>query len=301
LNEVAMQSTSTATAGTGAPARRTAGSTLVFFALAFAVSWGCWIPLAKSSVPHPSPFASALAFGGAMVPALVALALTWRAEGAAGLRSILVRVLRWDMGARWYAFALAYMAAIKLTVALLHRLLTGSWPQFGATPLYVILFVIATSTPFQAGEEIGWRGYALPRLAARWGFGPASIGLGVVWALWHLPIFFIGGADKQGQSLVVYVLQVTALSVAVAFLYARTRGSLLLPMIMHAAVNNSKDIVPSASPGANDVFTLHASLVAWLTVALVWMGAAVMLATMPQFRPEHAPCWPKVPEAPPRR
>jgi hypothetical protein len=58
---------------------------------------------------------------------------------------------------------------------------------------------------------------------------------------------------------------------------------------MHAAFNNLKDIVPSATLGANNVFTLHASLVAWLTVAVLWICAAAMLASMPRFGPEHAP------------
>ena len=78
------------------------------------------------------------------------------------------------------------------------------------------------------------------------------------------------------------MLQVTAISVAIAWLYARTGGSLLLPMLMHAAVNNSKDIVPSATPGATNTFGLSASLVAWLTVALLWIGAGYFLARMPK-------------------
>ncbi len=65
-----------------------------------------------------------------------------------------------------------------------------------------------------------------------------------------------------------------------AWLYAHTNGSLLLVMLMHAAVNNSKDIVPSAVPGATQTFGLSASLVAWLTVALLWICAAYFLARM---------------------
>jgi len=137
------------------------------------------------------------------------------------------------------------------------------------------------STPVQAGEEIGWRGYALPRLAARFGLGRASILLGLLWGSWHLPQFFIPEADTYGQSFFVYVLQVTALSVAMAWLYARTNGSLLLVMLLHAAVNNAKDIVPSALPGADRTFGLSASLVAWLTVTLLWICAGYFLVRMP--------------------
>jgi len=132
----------------------------------------------------------------------------------------------------------------------------------------------------QAGEELGWRGYALPRLTARFGLGRASILLGLIWAVWHLPQFFIPEVDTYGQSFFVFVLQVTALSVAMAWLYARTNGSLLLVMLLHAAVNNAKDIVPSALLGATSTFGLSASFVAWLTVALLWICAGYFLTTM---------------------
>jgi len=78
----------------------------------------------------------------------------------------------------------------------------------------------------------------------------------------------------------VYVMEVTALSVAMAWLYARTNGSLLLVMLLHSAVNNAKDIVPSALLGANRTFGLSASLVAWLTVTLLWICAGYFLTTM---------------------
>jgi membrane protease YdiL (CAAX protease family) len=143
---------------------------------------------------------------------------------------------------------------------------------------------IAFSTWVQAGEEIGWRGYALPRLADRLGLSTGSVLLGIVWASWHLPLFFIPVADTLGQSFPLYLLQVTALSVAMGWLYWRTGGSLLLVMLLHAAVNNTKDIVPSAVPGATNPFALSTSLVAWLTVALLWICAAYFLVRMRKMK-----------------
>jgi membrane protease YdiL (CAAX protease family) len=70
----------------------------------------------------------------------------------------------------------------------------------------------------QVGEELGWRGYALPRLARRFGLGGASLVLGVLWAGWHLPLFYMLGGDTVGQSFPLFVCQVTALSVAIAWL-----------------------------------------------------------------------------------
>jgi membrane protease YdiL (CAAX protease family) len=260
------------------------GGLVKFFALTYAVTWTCFISVA-AAIPARTPPGAVLVLLGAYAPSLVALLLTARAEGGTGIRTLLGRVLRWRVAAPYYLFAVGYILAIKLTVALVHRVATGTWPRLGIEPWYLIPLAIAFSTPFQAGEEIGWRGYALPRLAARFGLARASIVLGLIWACWHLPQFFIPEADTYGQSFFVYVLQVTALSVAMAWLYARTNGSLLLVMLLHSAVNNAKDIVPSAVPGATNTFGLSASAVAWLTVTLLWICAAYFLARMPKWEP----------------
>ena len=138
----------------------------------------------------------------------------------------------------------------------------------------MIPFAIAFSTPFQAGEEIGWRGYALPSLADRFGLGSASVLLGFIWGLWHLPQFFIRDGDSYRQAFPVFVLQVSAMSVAFAWLYARTNGSLFLTMLLHAAINNSKDIVPSGVLGGTDTFGFHGSRISWISLALLCASAA---------------------------
>jgi membrane protease YdiL (CAAX protease family) len=175
--------------------------------------------------------------------------------------------------------------------AVVKRLGLGPLPAWAAICLY-LLFAGTTGMASQCatalGEEIGWRGFALPRLAEHLGWGGASILLGVIWACWHLPLFLLSGFDTTGQSFLLYLLQVTAVSVALAWLYARTGGSLLLTMLMHAATNNTKDIVPSAVPGATNPFALSTSLVAWLTVALLWIGALIFLRTMPSARSSAA-------------
>lgn len=217
---------------------------------------------------------------GVFAPGITAVALTARHEGRAATEALIGRILKWDVGARWYVFAIGYMPAIKLMVALVYRIATGEWPRFGQEPVFIMLAAIMISTWVQAGEEIGWRGYALPRLSARFGLGSASIILGIIWAAWHLPLFFFPASSTLGQSFPLYLLQVTAISVAMAWLYWRTGGSLLLVMLLHASVNSLKDIVPSAVPDATNAFTLQASLVGWLTVIFLWIGAAYFLLQM---------------------
>jgi membrane protease YdiL (CAAX protease family) len=229
-----------------------------------------------------APAQSIVILLGVFCPGLVAISLTALRDGSNGVAALLRPLFQWNVGARWYLFAAAYMAAIKLSAAAIHRLLLGAWPRFGSEPLLLMIgaTILSLVVGGQTGEEIGWRGYALPRLASRLGFGSAALLLGVIWAAWHLPLFFFLQGDVRGQSFVVYLLQVTALSVAFAWLYLKTGGSLLLTMLMHAAVNNTKDIVPSAVPGATNPLTMSGSVIAWLTVALLWICAAWFLTRM---------------------
>ena len=261
---------------------------LTYFVLTYTATWICWTAAGVISRRDPAPapslaaLASALQLLGTFVPGLIAIAWTNRTEGREATAAMLGRIFQWRVGARWYVFAVSYIATIKLLVAVVHRVALGAWPRFGQEAWYVMVGAILISTWAQAGEEIGWRGYALPRLTDRVGLAPASVILGVIWASWHLPLFFYPGSDTLGQSFPLYLMQVTALSVTAAWLYWRTQGSLLLVMLLHAAVNNTKDIVPSVVPGATDPFAFSTSFVARLTVVFLWMAAAYFLFRMRQ-------------------
>jgi membrane protease YdiL (CAAX protease family) len=256
---------------------------VTFFGLTFLAAWTLWTAAATITATSMSPGIRGLfILLGTFAPGIVAIWMTARADGRAGARALLSRVIEWDVGARWYMFAVGYMAAVKLVAAVAHRVISGAWPIFGDVPWYFLLAAVAFSTPIQAGEEIGWRGYALPRLAARLGLARAGLLLGIIWACWHLPLFLMPGTDNTGQPFLVYLLSVTALSVAMAWLFGHTRGSLLLAMLMHAAINNTKDIVPSAAPDSTNPLAQGTSLVAWLTAAVLWASAAYFLARMPR-------------------
>jgi membrane protease YdiL (CAAX protease family) len=260
-----------------------------FFVASFVVAWGFW---GAASVVPAGLARQLLLLLGTFTPGLAALVLAARSPGRNGAAALLERVFDGRIRARWYVFAASYIAVIKLTVAGMHRAATGAWPRFGPVPWYLLVAATVWSTPFQAGEEIGWRGYALPRLAERIGLGGGSVLLGVVWAVWHLPLFFLfPEADTYGQSFPLFLLQVTALSVAMAWLYSNARGSLLPVMLLHAAVNNTKDIVPSAESGAKNPWAFSHSLPAWMTVGALWFCAGYFLYRMrgrsePPSRPQ---------------
>jgi len=271
--------------------RSSVGAILGYFALTYVITWTLWAMSARvgngaTGAGALQPLQILLLYLGTFTPGLLALALTFRSEGRTGVRALLGRLIQGNVALGYYAFALGYMFALKLTAAVVHRVAFGSWPAFGHDPWFLMFVaaIFSTLVGGQAGEELGWRGYALPRLTSRMGLGPASLLLGVIWASWHLPLFFIRAADTRGQSFPLYLAQVTAVSVAMAWLYWRTKGSLLLTMLLHASINNTKDVVPSFVPGAANVFALSTSRVAWITVALLWVTALYFLVDMRKAR-----------------
>src|SRR5437762_11997101 len=167
--------------------------------------WTCFFTVVAAGIPVGTPLGVLLIHLGAYSPSLVALWLTARAEGGSRVRALLGCILQWRVPARWYLFAVGYIPVIKLTAALVQRVATGAWPRLGSEAWYVIPVAVAFSTPFQAGEEIGWRRYALPRLATRFARARASNPLGAIWACRPLPPLFIPAADTLGQPFRVYV------------------------------------------------------------------------------------------------
>ncbi|HEX6250659.1 MAG TPA: CPBP family intramembrane glutamic endopeptidase [Gemmatimonadaceae bacterium] len=245
--------------------------------MTFTTSWTLWL-LAAMATTETVGFNKALFFlPGTVAPAVVAL---WLNSRTARPDALWARLFEWQVSGRYYLFAISYIIAAKLTAAMLYRGLVGQWPAFGPMPLYLLLFATLVSTPVQAGEEIGWRGYALPRLAARAGLPAASLVLGAIWALWHLPLFLMSGTDSTGQPFLLFTLAVIAVSVAMTWLYVRAEGSLLLVMLMHAAINNTTGVVPSSRTVPGSVFGLTAPLMAWLTIVVLWIGAAFLLARL---------------------
>lgn len=251
---------------------------VVYFVLTFVVTWSGW---ALAAYLRRSPALSqAIFLIGVFTPGILALAFTLRAEGDRGVRAIFCRIAKWNVSGRWYAFAILFIPVVKLVAALMHRILTSAWPRFGDTPIVLMFAALLVSTWVQAGEEVGWRGYALPRMSQRLGIGPASALLGIIWAAWHLPLFFYPGSDLRGQSFGLYFAQVIAISIIIGWLYWRTKGSLLIVMLFHAAVNNLKDIVPSAVQDPADNYFAGASRVGLTSLVLMWMCAALFLYQM---------------------
>lgn len=261
---------------------------IAFFLLVFAITWTAWSVWSRSSTAWRWP----IFYLGVFAPALVSVVLTWIESGRAGARRLIAPLFQWDVGVGWYVFALGYMGLVKLVAALVLRALTGGWPPFGSTP-WIVLFMaalVSTVSGGQAGEELGWRGYALPRLANRLGFRVSAIIIGAIWATWHLPLFYFSGADLFGQSFPVFAMLVTAISVVITWIYVNTKGSLLLTMLFHASVNNTTAIVPSASIAPGGPLSLSGSPAAWCTLAVLTASAAALFGKLhgPAESPERS-------------
>jgi membrane protease YdiL (CAAX protease family) len=171
-----------------------------FFLLAYLFTWSNWLPqalasrgLASLQVPG---FVTLLAGYG---PAIAAIIVVSMAYGRQGLRELFGRLLRWRVGLVWYLIALFLPALVILLAVALNSWTGGSMPDFSAaafpfgpaeTPLwqkFLILLLIFTLGFDGLGEEIGWRGFALPKLLESRSPLVASLILGALWAVWHFP------------------------------------------------------------------------------------------------------------------
>jgi membrane protease YdiL (CAAX protease family) len=112
-------------------------------------------------------------------------------------------------------------------------------------------------------EEFGWRGYALPRLQARWSALVSTIVLGVIWTVWHLPLWFLAGSSQQGSSFWLFLANLILTSILYTWLFNNAKGSILVAVVFHAISNTVIQMFPD--PTAN----LFYWLVIGLTVAVV--------------------------------
>jgi len=165
---------------------------LSFFVLAFAISWACWIPAAMLSLDSRS-----LLILGSFGPALASIVFTHCLCGRAGLRRMLGRFLIWRVGLGWYLFAFLGAAVAVLLSIWIHIRLGGAVPEFNDPVQWYLAVVVFLYVLFFSvlGKEIGWRGYALPRLQARYNALVSSPILGLVWGFWHLSLFWIKGNE----------------------------------------------------------------------------------------------------------
>jgi membrane protease YdiL (CAAX protease family) len=218
---------------------------IAFFVLAFALSWVVWVPLALAGAAPAPEILTLFTIVGGFGPMLAALVVS-ALEGDGALRRLILHSLRVRVGVVWYGVALLAPIALGASVMGLFRLFGGVLPADWVSPpppAYPVawLFVLLLGG---GQEEPGWRGFALPRLQVRHSAPAASVILGVVWTLWHGPLFLIPDSAQSPLPLPWYLIHVIAASILYTWLFNNTRGSALLVAFLHAGSNAVASWVP---------------------------------------------------------
>ena len=209
-----------------------------FLVLTYGLSWALWIPLDIFRDATSGPFTSIALLIGSNVPSVVAIVLTAVGFGKGATRKLLGQLLIWRVGWRWYLVLLAPTALVVGSITLVAVTRGGPTAALAMPLLNAIFFVAFMTFPGSAvGEEIGWRGFALPRLQARRTALTASLVVGSLHGLWHLPLWLRGDADHRLSAYPAFLIQALALAVIYTWLYNNTKGSLLIVALFHTATN----------------------------------------------------------------
>ena len=232
---------------------------IAFFVLAYLLTW--WIyPLLR--------FSPLLGIFGLFGPALAAIIMAAVTGGKPGVKALLSRVVRWRVGLPWYLIALGLPTVLSIATAGLGYLLGASESiQVGAlTVLELVLFVLVV------GEELGWRGYALPLLLEKRSAVTASLILGALWGLWHLPTFLVPGTPQYGLPLAAFVLLTIEYSILMTWVFLHTLGSVLIATLFHGAINLSQGIFLGGLNGADRYWLLSIVYGVAALIAAVALG-----------------------------
>jgi membrane protease YdiL (CAAX protease family) len=208
-----------------------------FFVLTYVAAWCLWAPLLILRDTLPPAVAFILVLLGSLVPSTIAIVLVAIVHGNRGVRSLLGRLVKWRVGFRWYAVVLILplLAPLGLGVSIL---LGGRAPTVDSSVIAVLVGFVFSIFPGSAlGEELGWRGFALPHLQDGHSALAAALIVGPLWGCYHLPLWLTGNESHPIILFPAFVLSAIALSVLLAWIYNSTAGSLLLVVLFHATAN----------------------------------------------------------------
>jgi membrane protease YdiL (CAAX protease family) len=260
---------------------------VAYFILAFAGAWLFIFPIllsqrASGLLTLPEPLLLILfLLSTFMGPAPAAFIVTGITDGKEGVKQLLRRMTQWRVGLGWYllviiGYPLVFLGG--LLVALGPDPLTTliqNWPLIFTAYLPLIPFGIIYPG---LGEEPGWRGFALPRLQGMYGPLVASLVLGALHALWHLPVYFIPGAIADGGfDPIVFVansLAIMASTFVWTWLFNSGKGSILFAMVVHATSNATSGFIPQLIHTDNNdpFFTFKLMTIVALLVIVVTRG-----------------------------
>ena len=254
-------------------------SLVIGIIMMFLLTWP--IDLANAGLmPFQVPFAVYILLGWGFI--LASLIMTGLTLGKGAVIALLKRFLLWRVGWNWYLVALLFYPALYGSAVLLNAAFTQRPIDFSTvmanqifgTPANLAAFVLPFFV-FDAltnGEEMGWRGYVLPRLQARHSALLSSLILGAIWGLWHLPKY-LGPGDRG--SFALGMVRTLAGAILYTWLYNSTRGSLLLTTILHASSNTAAVFLPMANTASgSNVGASAIAVVLEIVAAIAVTGVA---------------------------
>ncbi len=249
---------------------------LFFFVLTYLFSWFFYSPLVLTNVgildySFPSYFTIIASFG----PSVSAIILVAQKNGLLNTLSFLGRNLKPRVDIVWYILALMGPGVIGVSSVFLGSFIRGVAPDFRwssglvSFPI-VFFFVFVFGGPL--GEEYGWRGYALPRLLEDHSMVYSSFILGLVWGIWHLPLFWISNTPQSEIPLLGFLAQIIGTSFIYTWMYKKTGGSIMIMMVFHAAGNSFGGLIPflplSQTSGSLTIFIVFLVLI-WVTAIIL--------------------------------
>ncbi len=223
-----------------------------FYILAFGISWLGWIPVAIGShgiAPFNQPYFQILLILPAIGPALAAVIVTRAAYGKTQVSNLFEALFQWRVRPGWYLSAIVGPIVLLLVGQSITQWLdlsvTQSKPQSELLPLVISAFVMSLfSNPW---EEVGWRGFALPHLQKRYTALVATLIVGVLWGVWHVPLFLWKGNPMSEYPFLLWLLGTVAETFIYTWLYNSTKGSLLLVALFHITLNTFGVVVSGVS------------------------------------------------------
>jgi len=250
---------------------------LTYFALTFAISWGAiLVVVGPGGLPVTTEQLTMLGLATLLGPSVAGILLTGLASGRVGLRELLSRLLRWRVGARWYAVALLTAPLSTAAVLLALSLLSPEFlPVIFTSDDKATLLLTGIAAGLVVGffEELGWTGFAIPRLRLRYSVLTTGLIVGVLWGAWHYLLFWESDSFSGALPLALLLARLfswlPAYRVLMVWVYDRT-GSLLVAMLMHVSLVASTVIVePPLTGGALLTYILVRAAVLWVAIAAV--------------------------------